>query len=117
ESAVMGDEIIGMVRRIMRGMPVDDESLALDTIRAVGPGGNFLETEHTFRHYKKEQWQPTLLCRTTYDSWVESGSKSMGDRVKEKLAGIIESHRVKPLPEGVQTRISEIIERRMQSLS
>ncbi|MFQ5875848.1 MAG: trimethylamine methyltransferase family protein, partial [Dehalococcoidia bacterium] len=91
EAAVMGDEIIGMVRRIMRGLPVDDETLALDTVRSVGPGGNFLDTEHTFRHFKKEQWQPTLLCRTTFDSWVQGGSKLMGVRVKEKLAEIIRS--------------------------
>ena len=117
ESAVMGDEIVGMVRRIMRGMPVDDETLALDTIRAVGPGGNFLETEHTFRHYKSEQWQPTLLCRSTYDSWFESGGKLMGERVKEKLAHIIESHRPEPLPDEVKAEMSRIIDRRLQSLT
>ncbi|MEE9248104.1 MAG: trimethylamine methyltransferase family protein [Dehalococcoidia bacterium] len=117
EAAVMGDEIVGMVKRIMRGMPVDDESLAPDTIRAVGPGGNFLETEHTFRHYKREQWQPTLLCRTTFDSWVQGGSKLMGERVKEKLEDIIQSHRVKPLPEEVKAQMSAIIERRLHSLS
>ncbi len=117
EAAVMGDEIIGMVRRIMRGLPVDDETLALDTIRAVGPGGNFLETEHTFRHFRKEQWQPTLLCRTTYDSWVEGGSKLMGDQVKEKLAHIIESHQPKVLPDEVRAEMSRIIDRRMQSLA
>ncbi|MFQ5875255.1 MAG: trimethylamine methyltransferase family protein, partial [Dehalococcoidia bacterium] len=117
ESAVLGDEIIGMVRRIMRGIPVDDEALALDTIRAVGPGGNFLETEHTFRHFKKEQWQPTLLCRTTYDSWVEGGGKLMGDRAKDKLADIIRDHQVKPLPDEVRAEMSRIIDRRMQSLA
>ncbi len=117
EAAVMGDEIVGMVKRIMRGMPVDDESLALDTIRAVGPGGNFLETEHTFRHYKREQWQPTLLCRTSYDAWAEGGSKLMGDRVKGKLAGIIDSHQVKSLPGEIRARISAIVERRRASAS
>ncbi|MFQ5873087.1 MAG: trimethylamine methyltransferase family protein, partial [Dehalococcoidia bacterium] len=117
ESAVMGDEIIGMVRRIMRGVPIDDEALAMETIRSVGPGGNFLDTEHTFRHFKKEQWQPSLLCRTTYDSWVERGGKLMGQRVKEKLEGIIESHQVKPLSEGVRARMSEIIGKRRRNLS
>ncbi|MEE9199595.1 MAG: trimethylamine methyltransferase family protein, partial [Dehalococcoidia bacterium] len=117
EAAVMGDEIIGMVRRIMRGLPVDDESLALDTIRAVGPGGNFLETDHTFKHFRKEQWQPTLLCRTTFDSWAREGSKLMGQRIKDKLAEIIQNHQPRPLPEKVKTQLSAIIERRKQGLS
>ncbi|MEE9324088.1 MAG: trimethylamine methyltransferase family protein, partial [Dehalococcoidia bacterium] len=117
EAAVMGDEAIGMVRRIMRGVPVDDETLAMDTIESVGPGGNFLSTEHTFRHYKKEQWQPTLLCRTTFASWVEGGRKLMGERVKEKLGEIIESHQVKPLRDDVKAQISDIIDRRKRSLS
>ncbi|MEE9261944.1 MAG: trimethylamine methyltransferase family protein, partial [Dehalococcoidia bacterium] len=117
EAAIMGDEIIGMLKRIMRGVPVDDDTLALDTIKSVGPGGNFLNTEHTLRHYKREQWQPTLLCRTTFSSWVEGGSKLMGERVKEKLAEIIRSHQVKPLPNDVKAQISNIIERRKQSLS
>ncbi|MFQ5917889.1 MAG: trimethylamine methyltransferase family protein, partial [Candidatus Binatia bacterium] len=77
----------------------------------------FLDTEHTFRHFKKEQWQPTLLCRTTYDIWEENGAKLMGERVKEKLEGIIEGHQVKPLFEEVKAQMSEIIQRRRQSLS
>ncbi len=117
EAAVMGDEIIGMLRRIMRGLPVNDEALALDTIRAVGPGGNFLETEHTFRHYKREQWQPTLLCRTTYASWVEMGEKLMGDRVKEKLAEIIRTHQPRPLPDEIKAQMSATIQRRKRSPS
>ncbi|MEE9199594.1 MAG: trimethylamine methyltransferase family protein [Dehalococcoidia bacterium] len=117
EATVMGDEIIGMLRRIMRGLPVDDEALALDTIRDVGPGGNFLETDHTFKHFRKEQWQPTLLCRTTFDSWAREGSKLMGQRIKDKLGEIIQSHQPRPLPEKVKTQLSAIIERRKQSLS
>ncbi|MEE9261969.1 MAG: trimethylamine methyltransferase family protein, partial [Dehalococcoidia bacterium] len=116
EAAVLGDEVIGMVRRMMRGLSIDDDALAVDTIRSVGHGGSFLTTEHTFRHYKREQWQPTLLCRTTFASWVEGGSKPMGEQVKEKLAKIIRSHQVKPLPDEVKAQISDIIERRKQSL-
>lgn len=96
----------------MRGLTVDDEALALDTIKTVGPGGNFIDTDHTLRHFKKELWQPTLLCRSTFDDWAREGSRYMGERVKDKLRDIIKSHRPKPLPDEIKTQILKIIDRR-----
>lgn len=117
EAAVMADELIGMVKRIMKGVPVDEETLALDTIHSVGPGGNFMGEEHTLRHFRTEQWRPTLLSRTTFAAWEERGRKQMGDRVKEKLAEIIQSHQVNPLSDDVKAALSEIIEKRKRSFS
>ncbi len=108
EMLVMGDEVVGMTRRFIQGIEVTRETLARDVIENVGPGGHFLEEDHTYRHFKKELWQPTLLTREPYDVWVEKGSKDMGQRVKEKVETILETHKVSPLPDTVLATLEEI---------
>ena len=109
ESVILGDEIIGMIKRIMKGIPVDDEALALGAIHSVGPAGHFLDSKHTFQHFRKEQWQPTVLNRTAFEEWSQEGSKPMRQRIKEKLNEIITTHQPKPLSNEVQAQISKII--------
>jgi len=111
ELVVMVDEIAGMIKRLMRGIPVNEETLARDVIREVGPGGSFLGEEHTVRHFREEHWFPTLMDRTNYTEWCATGEKTMGRRVSEKVRGILESHRPDPLPEDVRRRLREIRER------
>ena len=93
----------------MKGIPVDDEAMALGVIHSVGPAGHFLDSQHTFQHFRKEQWQPTILNRTAFEVWSQEGSKPMRQRVKEKLNEIITTHQPRPLSDEVQTQISKII--------
>jgi trimethylamine--corrinoid protein Co-methyltransferase len=109
ESVILGDEIAGMVKRIMKGIPVDDEDLACEAIHATGPAGHFLAAQHTLQHFRTEQWQPTLLNRKTFDLWQQEGGKTIRQRVKEKLNEIIKKHKPKPLSDDVQVQIYEII--------
>ncbi len=110
EQLVMSDEIIGMVKRIMRGIEVNDETLAVDVVNKVGPGGHFLEEKHTLRHFKDEIWFPTLINRMRYDEWknVEKGS-TLGERAKAKLQHILENHQVPPLSAEVLATLDEIV--------
>ena len=62
EQLLLDAEILGLVRGICRGIPVDEESLAIDVIRSVGPGGDFLSEPHTRRHMR-ERWSPALIDR------------------------------------------------------
>ena len=96
ETLVMNNEIISQIKRLMGGITINREQLALDAIHRVGPGGNFLGDEHTFNHFRKN-WKPDLTDRQTYESWVESGSKTMGDRAKEKINYILANHKPAPL--------------------
>lgn len=112
DQLVMGDEIIGMVKRIMRGITVDDEHLAVDVIDEVGPGGHFLSENHTVKHFKNETWFPSLINRMRYDGWKEkTNSSSMGDRIKDKVHEILDTHEVKPLSDEVKGEIDKIIKR------
>jgi len=91
EMAVICDELAHMIKRVLAGISVTDETLALDVIREVGHGGNFLQHMHTVRHFRQEMFFPTLFERQTIDEWVNSGAKMSHEvahrRVEEILAG------------------------------
>ncbi len=110
---VMNDEVIGMVRRIMGGVVVDEETMALEVIDEVGPGGHFLDTEHTYRHFR-ENWFPKLLDRTNYQTWVENGRLTYGQKANARVREILESHTPQPLDEEVKAKLAAIIARAEQ---
>ena len=99
EMLVMGDEVIGMTKRMIRGIEVTKETLARDVIQKVGPGGHFLLEDHTYNHFKKELWIPKLLTRQPYETWQSQGAKDMETRVRERVKEILDTHQVPPLPD------------------
>jgi len=108
EMLVINNEIIGQVKRIMGGIRVDRENLALEAIDRVGPGGHFLGDEHTFRHFR-ENWQPDITDRHTYEGWVEAGQKTMRQRAREKIDRILASHVPEALPPEAEAEIDRIL--------
>jgi len=112
EQLVLDDEIIGMVKRFTRGIEVTDETLAVDVVDDVGPGGHFLGEDHTMRHFKDETWFPTLINRMRYEEWKNTtGESRMEERVKDKLHKILDEHEVEGLPEDVNKEIDKILEK------
>ncbi len=105
---VMCDEIIGQVRRLMEGIRVDREYMAVEAIKRVGPGGHFLDDDHTLDHFR-ENWQPDITDRKTIDQWEAKGSTTMGQRAKEKVGYILANHKPEPLPEEVDAEIDRIL--------
>jgi len=69
EALVICDEIIAMVKRLVNGFTISEETLALDLIRATGPAGHFLETDHTLNHFREHTWYPFLFDRKRFDEW------------------------------------------------
>lgn len=107
---VICDEIIGQIRRMMEGIKIDKEQLALDTIQRIGPGGHFLEEDHTYNHFR-DNWKPGITDRKTYDTWKAKGGTTMGQRAKEKIKHILETHHPEPLPDPINAEIDQIIEK------
>ena len=105
---VMCDEFIGQVRRMMEGIRVDREHLAVEPIKRVGPGGHFLQDKHTLDHFR-ENWQPDLTDRRTYEDWKANGAKSMVERTRDKVRHILDNHRPQPLPAEVDAEIDRIL--------
>ena len=86
---VLIDEVLSMVSQYMRGIRVNDETLALDVIDRVGPGGHYLEEEHTMRHFR-EVWYSDLLDRSNYDEWRKQGSIDFAERLRVKTRKLLD---------------------------
>jgi trimethylamine--corrinoid protein Co-methyltransferase len=108
EMIVFTAEMISMMRHFMGGMALDAESLALETIHKVGPGGDFLMAQHTLDHFR-ELWQPSLFERRRAEDWIARGSKRLGDRLREKTLSVIREHEPEPLPDTAKTDIEYIL--------
>ena len=109
---VLVDETVSMVKRIMSGIKVDKETLAVDVVGRVGIGGNFLQDPHTLKHFKEEVWFPKLINRQNYEGWVADGSRTMGDRCREKVQRILETHQPEPvLEEKLVQELKDFISR------
>jgi trimethylamine--corrinoid protein Co-methyltransferase len=108
---VMGDEIVGMARRFMRGIEVNPETLARDVITRVGPGGHYLEDDHTLNHFREQLWRPSLLVRHGRDDWQAAGSKDMAQRVHERVLDILNNHQAPPLPGAVVGAVANLREK------
>jgi trimethylamine:corrinoid methyltransferase-like protein len=108
EMILFADEVIAMVKRYMRGFEVDDEHLAMDVIRKVGPGGHFLSEKHTLDHFKEEHWRPTLFNRENLANWIKKGKKTVDQKLLEKAAEILKNHKPEPLPQAVKGKLDAI---------
>jgi trimethylamine--corrinoid protein Co-methyltransferase len=111
EMVLVSDEIIGMVKRFISGIKVDKNTLALDVIEKVGPGGNFLTEEHTVKNFKNEMFMPKLIDRSVYANWKTSGSKTLEQRVNEKVKEILSSYKPEPLPDDKLEKIDEYMKK------
>jgi len=110
EMLVMNDEIIAMTRRIMRGIEISDDTLMLDLIDRVGPGGEFMSTKETAKRCRAEIWTPTLMDRDPWVSWEAAGSLTMHDRIQARVREILATHEPPRLPEGAAEKIETILE-------
>lgn len=111
EMLVLGDEAIGMTKRFIRGIEVSAETLARDVIEKVGPGGHYLAEDHTYRHFRDELWNPSIMTRQDYSMWQENGAKDLGQRIRDRLQEIDQTHQVPPLPDDVLSAFERIMQR------
>jgi trimethylamine--corrinoid protein Co-methyltransferase len=101
-------EVHRIVQKMVAGIVVDDETLALDVIRRVGPGGTYLAEKHT-RWHMKEIWRPGIWDRAPYDAWVAGGKEGARERAQEKAREILRTHAPEPLPEDVAAELRRLV--------
>ncbi len=107
ENMVVDDEIIGMVKRILTGIEVSRETLAVDLIKKMGFNGNYLFDNHTRAHVR-ELWQAKLGETGSYDAWKNSGARSTTEKAQEKVAAILGAEPV-PFPADLGAEFDAII--------
>jgi len=92
EKYVIDNEILGMVMRAVEGIKVNDDTLAFDLIKQVGPGGNFVTAKHTRLFMRDEHYQPSLSDRDCREEWEARGGKTTWERAAERVGEIIANH-------------------------
>jgi len=116
EKLVIDDTICGMAERLIRGVDVNDDTLALDAIRRVGAGGHFLGDRHTVEWFKKELFIPSeLIDRLDLKLWKEQGSKDTFTRAKEIARKIIGDHKPEPLPPDIEKDLDQVTRKIMKA--
>jgi trimethylamine--corrinoid protein Co-methyltransferase len=108
EMMVLTAEIISMMRRFVGGVSLGAESLALEVIHQVGPGGDYLSHQHTLKHFR-DAWMPTLITRQRMPDWIAGGGERLEGRLREKTIALMETHQPQLLPDAVTQEIDEIL--------
>ena len=83
------NDCMAAIKHAIRPLNVDEETMAFDLIKEVGPGGNFLATPHTFRNFKTELLHPEILDHDNWDSWAEKGARSIRDKALIRVRGLL----------------------------
>ena len=104
ELSVLGNEIIDMVKVLMGGIEINDETLPLDLIERLGPKSNYLREDHTFKHFRKF-WVPTIFNRPFI---MKKGIKECEELLKERTIEILKTHQPKPLSDEVLKELKKV---------
>jgi trimethylamine--corrinoid protein Co-methyltransferase len=108
EQLVIDDDIIRMVKRVIQGIDVTDETMAVDMINQIHEKKNYLREQHTLRHMRTQS-KPRLFDRTTRTTWRVNGARDTNQQAKEEARKILKTHQPEPLSEDVKRTLREIV--------
>lgn len=113
---VMDNEFSGMMRHVLQGIVVNDETLATDLIKEVGPGGNHLTANLTLKHMRGYQSAPKFIDREMFDNWKANGSRVIKETCDAEARRVLENHKPTPLSEDSARYIREVIDKEEKNL-
>jgi len=109
EKLVIDAEIVGMAKRLVRGVDDSDEPLALDVIREVGHKGQFLATKHTARRYRREDYMPSEVIDRDYrKAWFDKGALDVNARAHRRVDELIAAYQPLDLPGDVMRELEGV---------
>ena len=115
EQLLICHEMVGMVRRMLEGLEVTPETLALPVIHAVQPGGTFLNQQHKLHTFRREHWFPDLTDRSPRSEWQQYGGKDVVQRARDQLWAIEAMSTPEPLDPDILKALHAVIEARRHS--
>lgn len=116
EKFVMDDEICGMLRHYLRGIQVNQETLAYEVVANVGPGGHFLGEDHTLERCRTEFWQPDLFDRSGLEAWWDGDQLDVTARATQRWKDLLASHEDPPLDKTVVRQLQSYVEEHSEAL-
>jgi len=109
EQLVIDNEILGYIERVVRGMQVNKETLAVNLVRKVGHGGQFLKEPHTLKQFRNELWMPDISCRSAFGRWINRGGHDVVATAKEKARKILNEHHPEELNPDAKSALAKIV--------
>ncbi len=108
EQLIIDHEMFTMMADMLKGFPVDSDSMPLDVIVKVGHEGHFMGEKHTLDHFRK-MWQPMVTDGQTYKTWKAAGSKGAVEHAREKAKEILKTHKPNPIREDMRKELQSIV--------
>jgi len=112
EQLVIDSEMSKIIERIARGIDVDEETLALDVVQKVGIAKDYLGQRHTLEHFRTEHFIPVVTDRSSYDTWIAKGGKTLIERAGDEVRRILREHTVEPVRGEVAEAAARLIRKR-----
>ena len=108
--AVIDDDIVGMTKRLLRGIDTSEEGMALELIREIGPmPGSFMDTDETLENWRDECYVPAVASRQSYQEWSVTGRKNILEKAEERCQTLLEHHTVPALPADKEQALEDIL--------
>ncbi|MBI3977291.1 MAG: trimethylamine methyltransferase family protein [Chloroflexi bacterium] len=118
ESMVADADIVGLVKGLIsRQIEITPETLAFDVIKEIGPFGQYITHEHTFKHFREWLWEPQVADRNTWDEWVKRGSKTAAERAYDRWNELLAKHEAPPLDPAAEREVQRLIAARSQEIA
>jgi trimethylamine--corrinoid protein Co-methyltransferase len=108
EMIVLTDELVALTDNLIKGIEITEDTLMLDEIHKIGPGGHFMDTEQTLTRFR-DFWYPDLLDRSRREQWLAAGASTLGQRLTARVKEIIVEHQPKPLDRDRKGKLQEIL--------
>ncbi len=102
-------DFVRMIKTVMAGVPVNEETLAINIIHSVGIKGQYLGEDHTFDHFRQVQSSPLVIDRNNRQDWLAAGGKDMAERASKLARTILESHKPSVLSVEALGKIHQIV--------
>ena len=114
EKMVVDAELLQMMAAFLEPLVVDEEALAVEAIREVGPGGHFFGAAHTLARYETAFYQPMISDWRNFESWSEAGSPTATERAHELYKSLLRSYEPPPIDPAIREQLDAFVERRRE---
>ena len=116
EKFLLDDETCGMIRRILKPIAVNDETIGLEQIKKAGIGGSYISFPETFKKCRTELFSPDLATRGSYEKWKKQGEKQIWEKAKTDLKKRLEEYVRPDIPPDIEKSLKQFVEKRYKKI-
>ncbi|MFU0503900.1 trimethylamine methyltransferase family protein [Pseudaminobacter sp. NGMCC 1.201702] len=116
EKFVMDTDFCGALHTYLDGVKVDDNQLALDAFREVGPGSHFFGSAHTLANYETAFWDSEIADNEPFEKWEAAGSKDAAARANLRWKKALAEYEAPPLDEAIDEALKEFMSRKKSGM-